>query len=126
MAYPDTAAGRLMEYVGLPAPTGPDGQEPVPEFVSLCADEASALVYMWLKAHGIDRYDWPPFPDDNYEWLVLIRAELEVGAELYHRKNTKNAVAQFASPDGSPVRIARDPMVAAYPLLRQLVGGGFA
>lgn len=124
MAYPDTAAGRLMEYVGLPAPAA-DLLPWETDFVHRCADEAEELVNMWLKAHGIDRDYWP-FPDGDYEWHVLIRAELEVGAELYHRKNTKNAVAQFASPDGSPVRIARDPMVAAYPLLRQLVGGGFA
>lgn len=57
---------------------------------------------------------------------VKARAYLEVGAELWHRKNTKNAVAQFAIPDAEPIRIARDPMVAAYPLLRRYLPGGFA
>jgi len=57
---------------------------------------------------------------------VLQRATLEVGAELFHRRATKNGVAQFATPDAAPVRIARDPMVAAYPLLAPFVGGGFA
>ena len=49
-------------------------------------------------------------------------------AELYHRKNTKNGIAQFAVPDmASPIRIARDPMVAAYPILnRFLMRGGLA
>lgn len=57
---------------------------------------------------------------------VLQRAYLEVGAELFHRKATKNGVAQFALPDAEPIRIARDPMVAAYPLLRPYLPGGFA
>jgi len=33
-------------------------------------------------------------------------------------------VAQFASMDGTPVRVARDPMIAVYPLLQPYVGYG--
>jgi hypothetical protein len=43
-------------------------------------------------------------------------------SELYHRRSAPNGVAQFASMDGSPVRIARDPMGAVYPLLLPYVG----
>lgn len=43
-------------------------------------------------------------------------------SELYHRRSAPNGVAQFASIDGSPVRIARDPMGAVYPLLQPYVG----
>lgn len=54
------------------------------------------------------------------------RATLEVGAELYNRKNAPNGIAQFASFDGqSPVRIARDPMQAAYAILNPYVVVGF-
>jgi len=35
-------------------------------------------------------------------------------------------VAQFTTLDGSAIRIARDPMVGAYPLLRRYVGWGIA
>lgn len=108
--YPPADDVRLAEYVGLPG--GPTA------FVTQCARDAAELVATWLG-------EWSAL-DPGVPFDVLDRAILEVGAELFHRKNTKNAVAQFATPDGSPVRIARDPMVAAYPLLRPWIGGGFA
>jgi len=43
-------------------------------------------------------------------------------SELFHRRSAPNGVAQFATMDGSPVRIARDPMGAVYPLLQPYVG----
>lgn len=43
-------------------------------------------------------------------------------SELFHRRSAPNGVAQFASMDGSPVRIARDPLGAVYPLLQAYVG----
>lgn len=59
---------------------------------------------------------------------VVDRAVLEVAAELFHRKQTKNGISQFATVDTpSPMRIARDPLVAARPLLAPyLTRGGFA
>lgn len=56
---------------------------------------------------------------------ITDRATLEVGSELFHRRQAPNGIAQFASPDGgAAVRVARDPMVAAYPLLAPYVGLG--
>ncbi len=97
-------AATLAAYVGATSTT---------EFVAECWTTAGTLVARHIGARKV--------PDD-----VRDRATLEVGAELFHRRATKNAVAQFASPDAAPVRIARDPMVAAYPLLAPYVGGGFA
>ena len=57
---------------------------------------------------------------------ILERAYLEVGSELFHRRSAPNGVAQFTTLDGSAIRIARDPMVGAYPLLRRYVGWGIA
>ena len=57
---------------------------------------------------------------------VKRRACLEVASELYHRRNAPNGVAQFAALDGAPVRVARDPMLGAYPILNRFVPGGFA
>lgn len=57
---------------------------------------------------------------------VLDRAVLEVGSELYHRRQAPNGIAAGAGLDVAPIRVARDPMVGAYPLLRPYVGGGFA
>lgn len=51
-------------------------------------------------------------------------AKLGVGSELFHRRQAPNGIAQFATADGNPVRVARDPMVAAWPLLRPYVGLG--
>lgn len=58
--------------------------------------------------------------------VILGRATEECGAELFHRRSTKNGLAQFATPDAQPVRVARDPMVAAYPLLDPYLGPGIA
>lgn len=43
-------------------------------------------------------------------------------SELYHRRSAPNGVAQFASMDGSPIRVAKDPMNSVYPLLMPYVG----
>lgn len=56
---------------------------------------------------------------------VLDRAVLEVAAELFHRRQAPNGISQFATPDGGgAIRVARDPMVAAYALLGPYVGRG--
>ena len=59
---------------------------------------------------------------------VLHRAYLEVGSELFHRRTAPSGIKQFATPDGAGTiaRVARDPMVAAYPLLTPFVGMGLA
>lgn len=105
----------LAIYVGLPSAT---------TTVQNCWFQATALVDKYIE--GLTVTSVPIEGVVTIPREVVDRARIEVGAELFHRKNTKNAVAQFATPDGNPVRIARDPMVAAYPLLRPYVGGGFA
>lgn len=50
------------------------------------------------------------------------QAVLIASSELYHRRSAPNGVAQFASMDGSPIRVAKDPMNAVYPLLMPYVG----
>lgn len=57
---------------------------------------------------------------------IRARAVLEVGSELYHRKNAPNGVAQFQTFDAAPIRVARDPMVAARPLLAPFLRPGIA
>lgn len=59
---------------------------------------------------------------------VLHRAYKEVGAELFWRRTAPNGIKQFATPDGGTgiARVARDPMVGAYPLLIPFVGMGVA
>ncbi len=95
----------LLEYVG--AATGDL------VFVTACLAEATELVSAYCGATAV--------PDP-----IKDRATKEVGAELFHRQAAKNGIAQFATADGAPVRIARDPMVAAYPLLDKYVAGGLS
>ncbi len=82
-------------------------------FVTQCWDEAVVLVTTYVEPTVI--------PAETLE-----RAIEEVGAELFNRKSAKNGVAQFGAVDGQPMRIARNPMVAAYPLLDPFMSGGFA
>lgn len=99
-------AANLLEYVG--------AKEAQLDFVTECWDEAVILVTKYVEGPV-------EVPQE-----ILDRAFEEVGAELFNRKSAKNGIAQFSAVDGQPVRIARDPMVAAYPLLDRFVGGGFA
>jgi hypothetical protein len=91
MTYED-----LKTYVGAKADSD--------AYVIACYDEATALVEAFIGASVV-----PASAKD--------RAILETGSELFHRKNAPNGLAQYAGFDGTPVRIARDPMVGAYPIL---------
>ena len=52
---------------------------------------------------------------------VVARCLLEVGADLYYRKASRNGVVGLEGVDPQPFRLNRDPMAAAYPLLRQFI-----
>lgn len=82
-------------------------------FVNDCAGTAETLVDGYIGEASV--------PAD-----VRDRAVLEVGSELYNRRNAPNGIAQFATPDAAPIRVARDPLVGAYPILRHYVGIGVA
>lgn len=95
----------LKNYVG--APDSDDA------FVETCFDDASSMVSVFVGQTYV--------PNN-----VLTRAILEVGSELYHRRSAPNGIAQFSTFDGTPIRVARDPMIGAYPLLNRYVGLGVA
>jgi hypothetical protein len=81
------------------------GTDETGDFIRSCLDAGHGLV---------DRYqgDTEGVPTQVHTQAVLICA-----SELFHRRSAPNGVAQFASFDGSPVRVAKDPMNAVYPLL---------
>lgn len=97
----DTGAGRLAKYVQA---------TPGDEYVTDAAAEAAAMVSNHLKA-GNTRGEVPA--------AIIARARLEVGAELFHRRTSRNGVVGLdGGPDNfAPLRIARDPMKAAYDVL---------
>ena len=83
-------------------------------FVQQCWNEAIALVTKFSGTATV--------PD-----AIKDRARIEVGQELYSRRAAPNGIAQYATFEGaSAIRVARDPMVGAYPLLQPYVGQGIA
>jgi hypothetical protein len=50
------------------------------------------------------------------------QATLIASSELFHRRSAPNGVAQFASFDGAPIRGAKDPLNAVYPILMPYTG----
>jgi hypothetical protein len=52
---------------------------------------------------------------------IRTRAIMECGAELYNRRSAPGGIAQFASFDQAPMRLARDSMTRAYDLLSPFV-----
>ena len=65
---------------------------------------------------------------DRYQGSATVPAQVHVQAvficasEFFHRRNSPQGVTQFAAMDGNPVRAAKDPMTAVYPLLNTYVG----
>ena len=90
-----------------------NGSEDDLEFIQLCEFQAQDLVDGFVGTATVPE-------------TVLERAYLEVGSELFNRRSAPNGVAQFTTFDGAAIRIARDPMVGAYPLLRRFIGFGVA
>ncbi len=86
----------LREYVG--APHSDD------DFIDACFHEAEELVDTYIS-------------DSSVPTIIRDRAVLECGSELYHRRSAPNGISQFAGFDGAPMRVARDPMVSARPLI---------
>lgn len=81
-------------------------------FLGSCIAQAAALVARFIGTATV-----PHEVED--------RAVLEACSELFYRRQAPSGIAQFAAVDGtSPIRVARDPMVAAYPILTPYVGTG--
>lgn len=88
---------RLVAYVGAPESDSDLARE--------CVRTAFARITAYVGTAYV-----PPSTKDL--------AVLQVSAELFQRRSAPNGIAQFATPEGSGgVRIARDPMLSAYPLL---------
>lgn len=100
------SAADLAAFVGAPASD---------TYLTTCVEEAAEMV-----KHAIGGARVP-------EEIKRI-AEREVAADIYHRRSARNGVAGFDDSDiaPAPVRINRDPMVAARPILRPYLGVAIA
>lgn len=80
-------------------------------YASTSAAEAKQLVHDFIGG------ETNPFEVPE---SVVARAVLEVGADLYYRKASRNGVVEFGGVEvAQPIRLNRDPMAAAYPILRR-------
>jgi hypothetical protein len=104
-----------MDYTNLESYVGADSSDSA--YVEQCWAEALSLVSVYVGTIT---------PVVAIPTEILDRAALEVGSELYHRRQAPNGVSQFASFDGAPIRVARDPMLSAYPILQRYLGLGVA
>jgi hypothetical protein len=86
------------------------GTDEVGDFIESCLDAGNALVGNYIGESD-------NVPHDVHNQAILICA-----SEIYHRRSAPNGIAQFASMDGQPVRMGKDPMTAVYPLLLPFVG----
>ena len=97
------------------------------EYDTLLTDhlaEAQALVDQFNKKWDEATETWVVSDAPS---AIVDRAILEVGADLWARRNAPNGIAntQFVAADGgaasAPVRIARDPMASVYKILGRWV-----
>jgi hypothetical protein len=79
------------------------------EFPQECLTAGSALVNRFIGTKTV--------PVSVHDQATLIAS-----SELFHRRSAPNGVAQFASFDGAPIRVAKDPLNAVYPLLMPYTG----
>ena len=91
-----------MDWTDLKAYVNTDSEDD--SFVQSCWAEATELVEQYVGASLVPT-------------TTMSRAILEVGSELYNRRKAPNGITQYNTLDGSAIRIARDPMKAALPLL---------
>ena len=79
-------------------------------FVDNCLESAGALVSRYIGDSDV--------PTEIEDQAVLITA-----SEIFHRRQAPGGIAQFADMSGGAVRVGKDPMNAAYELLRPFCGG---
>lgn len=87
------------------------GTEETGEFIEECLDAGKALVNNYIGEGEVPSH-------------IRYQAELIASSELFHRRSAPNGISQFASMDGQPVRMGKDPMTAVYPLLLPFLGYG--
>jgi hypothetical protein len=86
------------------------GTDETGDFIESCLFAGNAMVGTYIG-------DIDTVPNQVHRQAILIAS-----SELFHRRSAPNGVAQFASFDGAPIRVAKDPMNAVYPLLQRYVG----
>ena len=79
------------------------------DFVTNCLAAGKALVDRFIGSATVPTH-------------IVDEAYLIASSEFFYRRSSPQGVTQFAAMDGNPVRAAKDPMNAVYPLLTPYVG----
>lgn len=79
------------------------------DFIDNCLAAGKARVAAFIGSAAV-----PP--------SIVDQAVLHVASELFHRRSAPSGIMQFASLEGSPARLARDPMAGVYELLMPFTG----
>ena len=116
MAGPVTAE-QLAEYVQTDATHEQ-------EFLTECLAEAGELIAVHCGLTSIEAV----VAGEKIPAATLARAVKETAADLYSRRRARNGIVEIGGDGITPdvVRINRDPMVAARPILRPFLGPGIA
>lgn len=80
------------------------------DFITRCFDDATILVTEYIGSSYV--------PDEIQDLAIL-----KTGEELYAQRDAPQGVSQFSDINQNPVRVARDPLTAAKPILRKYVIG---
>jgi hypothetical protein len=80
-------------------------------FIEGCISQAQALVTEYVGSTEV--------PHTVMESVVT-----QVASELFHRRQAPSGISQFSTMDGSPMRVARDPLTSVYALLNRYVTMG--
>lgn len=103
---PDATALGL--YVGMTDAQVGDGSA----YLAQCLAEAGGMVGNHIGGSDVPEY-------------AHYRAVLEVAAELYYRRQARGGISMYTNTETPvPVRLARDPMKAAYDILAPHLPGG--
>lgn len=94
---PQERAQRLTSYVSALATET--------AYVTECAAEATELVTAYVGGSTVAE-------------VKMERAILEVGADLYYRKQARSGSPSYEGAEMSSLQVPKDPMRLAYPLLR--------
>lgn len=86
------------------------GTDETGDFIETCLEGGTELVENYIG-------EVVSVPEAIKDQSILIAS-----SELFHRRSAPNGIAQFASMDGQPVRVGKDPLAAVYPLLQPFVG----
>jgi len=79
-------------------------------FIERCFDDATELVNDYVGETYIPE-------------AKLALAILKTGGELYSQRDAPGGISQFSDMNANPIRVARDPLTAAKPILRKYVTG---